>query len=55
MKRSGDIASLFWKHAAKKAAADLNPSPIEPVVEKERMQRLRSNGWAQFLKMVTFL
>ena len=38
MKRNGDIASLFQKHAAKKkattAAATSNPDPIEPVVEE---------------------
>ena len=44
MKRNGDIASLFQKHAAKKkaaaAAATSNPDPIEPVVEEQIHERV---------------
>ncbi|XP_066374040.1 uncharacterized protein [Miscanthus floridulus] len=67
MKKNGDIASLFQKHAAKKKAATVaatsNPDPIEPVVEEQihervvekikRMQKLRSDGWDNFLEKVT--
>ena len=42
MKRNGDIASLFQKHAAKKkaaaATATSNPDPVEPVVEDKLMR-----------------
>ena len=44
MKRNGDIASLFQKHAAKKkaaaAAATSNPDPIEPMVEEQIHERV---------------
>ena len=44
MKRNGDIASLFQKHAAKKKAAAVaatsNPDPIEPVVEEQIHDRV---------------
>ena len=44
MKRNGDIASLFQKHAAKKkaaaTAATSNPDPIEPVVEEQIHERI---------------
>ena len=44
MKRNGDIASLFQKHAAKKKAAAAtptsNPDPVEPVVEEQTHERV---------------
>ena len=39
MKRGGDIASLFQKHAAKKAAAASNPSPVETVAEEHTQEQ----------------
>ena len=45
MKRNLDIASLFQKHQAKKAAAaaaasNHSPNPIEPVVEEQTHERI---------------
>jgi hypothetical protein len=44
MKRNGDIASLFQKHATKKkaaaAAATSNPDPVEPVVDEQTHERV---------------
>jgi len=39
MKRGGDIASLFQKHAAKKATAASNPSPIETMAEEHTQEQ----------------
>ncbi|XP_012703723.1 uncharacterized protein LOC105914997 [Setaria italica] len=43
MKRGGDIASLFQKHAAKKATAASNtiPSPVETFVEEQNQEHDR--------------
>ncbi|XP_062179392.1 uncharacterized protein LOC133884000 [Phragmites australis] len=39
MKRNGDIASLFRKHAAKKIASSSSPSPVAAVAEEQTQEQ----------------
>jgi len=41
MKRGGDIASLFQKHAAKKAAVASNPSSVETMADEHTQEQER--------------